>query len=275
MNRADGIITFKDVTFAHDVTHPIVDEVNFAIRRGAKLALMGQNGAGKSTLFKLMTGALRAEEGTISTLPRTTVATARQVIPRQELELTVREFFAACFTDTVYDIDPRIDTVLEVVHLSVSPNARVDIKDRVIGTFSGGQQARLLLASALIQEPDVLLLDEPTNNLDVEGIAHLTEFLEAYRKTVVVISHDAEFLNAFTDGVLYLDVHTRQVEKYDGNYHDVVKEIARRIQKEQRQNAQLEKEIKANKEKINYFSNKGGGMRMVAKRMRDLSLIHI
>ena len=269
MNRADGIITFKEVTFAHDVTHPIVDEVNFSIRRGAKLALMGQNGAGKSTLFKLMTGALRAEEGTISTLPRTTVATARQVIPRQELELTVREFFAACFTDTVYDIDPRIDTVLEVVHLSVSPNARVDIKDRVIGTFSGGQQARLLLASALIQEPDVLLLDEPTNNLDVEGIAHLTEFLEAYRKTVVVISHDAEFLNAFTDGVLYLDVHTRQVEKYDGNYHDVVKEIARRIQKEQRQNAQLEKEIKANKEKINYFSNKGGGMRMVAKRMRD------
>jgi ATPase subunit of ABC transporter with duplicated ATPase domains len=61
-------------------------------------------------------------------------------------------------------------------------------------------RARLLLASALIQNPDVLLLDEPTNNLDVGGIAQLTTFIKEYRKTVLVISHDAEFLNSFTDG---------------------------------------------------------------------------
>lgn len=269
MARNDGIVTFKDVTFAHDAVHPIVDEANVSIRRGAKLALMGQNGAGKSTLFALITGTLEPEGGVISVLPRTTVATAQQVIPRSELTFTVREFFENCFTKKMYDIDPRIDAVLKVVHLELGPNAAVDIKDREIGTFSGGQQARLLLASALIQEPDVLLLDEPTNNLDTAGIEHLVDFLQAYRKTVVVISHDADFLNSFTDGVIYLDSHTRKLEKYDGDYHDVVEEIARRIQKEQRQNAQLEKEIKANKDKINYFSNKGGGMRMVAKRMRD------
>jgi ATP-binding cassette subfamily F protein 3 len=139
----------------------------------------------------------------------------------------------------------------------------------MIGSFSGGQQARLLLASALIQNPDVLLLDEPTNNLDVEGIAHLTEFLKNYRKTVLVISHDADFLNAFTEGVLYLNVQTRAVEKFDGNYHDVVKDIAAQVQKERRKNAQLQKEIQANKDKANFFANKGGGMRMVAKRMRE------
>ena len=86
--------------------------------------------------------------------------------------------------------------------------------DKIISAFSGGQQARLLLAAALIQNPDILLLDEPTNNLDSAGIYHLTQFLQDYKKTVLVISHDADFLNSFTDGVLYLDVHTHKVEQF-------------------------------------------------------------
>ena len=94
--------------------------------------------------------------------------------------------------------------------------------DKKIGAFSGGQQARLLLASALIQDPDLLLLDEPTNNLDKAGITHLTQFLIDYKKTLLVISHDAEFLNSFSDGVLYLDAHTKHVEQYVGDYDDVV-----------------------------------------------------
>ena len=70
--------------------------------------------------------------------------------------------------------------------------------------LSGGQKARVLLAFALIKDPDVLLLDEPTNNLDVEGVSFLTAFLMNYSKTCIVISHDSDFLNAFTDGVLNL-----------------------------------------------------------------------
>lgn len=239
------------------------------VRRGAKLTLMGQNGAGKSTIFGLITGALKPESGMINLEPRTTIATARQIIPRDELTLTVREFFLKCFTEKVYDIDPRIEAVLEVVNLTPTEKQRETFKERIIGSFSGGQQARLLLAQALIQDPDILLLDEPTNNLDVGGIEHLTIFLKEYRKTVLVISHDADFLNAFTHGVLYLNTQRRQVEQYNGNYHTVVRDIAAQVEKEQRQNAQLEKEIQANKDKVNYFSNKGGKMRLVAKRMRD------
>ena len=85
----------------------------------------------------------------------------------------------------------------------------------------------------------------------------------------MVISHDADFLNAFTHGVLYLDVHTHIIEQYDWNYHDVVRDIAARIEKENRKNAQYAKEIQANKDKANFFAMKGGGMRMVAKRMRE------
>jgi ATPase subunit of ABC transporter with duplicated ATPase domains len=269
MSRAEGLIVFKDVSYEHDATKPILRAANFVVRRGAKLTLMGQNGAGKSTLFALITGVLKPDEGDINIEPRTTIAISRQIIPRDELTLTVREFFERCFDEKVYNIDPKIDEVLEIVNLTPTDKQKDSFKERIIGSFSGGQQARLLLASALIQNPDVLLLDEPTNNLDVAGIAHLTEFLKEYRKTVIVISHDAEFLNSFTQGVLYLNTQNRQVEQYQGNYHAVIKDIAARVEKERRQNAQLEKQIQADKEKVNYFASKGGKMRLVAKRMRD------
>ena len=270
MSRSAGLITFNNVSYEYNANKPILNGTDFSIRRGAKFTLMGQNGAGKSTIFALITGELKPEGGDINIMPRTSIAISRQVIARDELILSVRDFFQKCFTEKVYDIDPRIDDVLEVVNLTqgASP-AKETFKDRLIGSFSGGQQARLLLASALIQTPDVLLLDEPTNNLDTEGIAHLTKFLKEYKKTVIVISHDADFLNAFTHGVLYLNTQTRQIEQYDGNYHDVVEEIAARVEKEKRKNAQLEKEIQENKDKANFFANKGGGMRMVAKRMRE------
>ncbi len=269
MSRADGLVVFSDVSFEHDTTRPILKEASFVVRRGAKMTLMGQNGAGKSTIFGLISGALQADAGDINIQPRTTIAISRQIIPRDELTLTVRAFFESCFKEKVYDIDPRIDEVLEIVNLTPTAKMKDEFKDRIIGSFSGGQQARLLLAQALIQNPDVLLLDEPTNNLDVGGIDHLTTFLKEYRKTVLVISHDAEFLNSFTDGVLYLNTQNRQVEQYNGNYHTVLKEIAARVEKEQRQNAQLAKQIQADKDKINYFASKGGKMRLVAKRMRD------
>ena len=262
MQRGEVIIRFEKVSFDFGIKKPILREVDFSVRRGTKITFMGQNGAGKTTIFGLMTGAHQPAGGLIHRAHGLTVATARQVIPREDMRLTVREFFQNVFPKKVYDIDPRIDEVLGVVNL-LAPH------DKLVGTFSGGQQARLLLAQALIQSPDLLLLDEPTNNLDKEGIAHLTQFLIGYKKTVIVISHDAEFLNSFTQGVLYLDVHTRRVEQYVGNYFDVVAEISARIEKENRKNALLEKEIQENKDKSNFFANKGGQMRMVAKRMRE------
>lgn len=260
--QGETIVRFNDLSFEHGVKKPILDEVNFTVRRGAKIALMGQNGAGKSTLFQLITNTLSPEDGDIHLAPRLSIAISRQVIPRAELDLTVREFFEKSFSEKVYDIDPQIDKILEVVNLHAP-------KEKIIKDFSGGQQARLLLASALIQKPDLLLLDEPTNNLDKEGIDHLEKFLIDYKKTVIVISHDADFLNSFTEGVLYLDVFTKKMEQYTGNYKDVVKEIVARVEKEQRKNAQYEKHIQEKKDKANFFANKGGRMRVLAKRMRE------
>ena len=261
-DKGEVIIRFSDVSFGHSPLKPILEEVSFGVRKGSKIALMGQNGAGKSTLFQLITKKLSPEEGKVNLSKNLSIAIAKQVIPRDQLEFTVREFFEKSFNDKVYDIDPRIDNILEVVNLHAP-------KDKKIKDFSGGQQARLLLAYALIQNPDILLLDEPTNNLDKGGIEHLTKFLIDYKKTVIVISHDADFLNAFTEGVLYLDIFTRKVEQYSGNYKDVVKEISLRVEKELRKNAQFEKHIQEKKDKANFFANKGGRMRILAKRMRE------
>ena len=257
----EASVRFEAVSFGFGHNHPILKEVDFTLRRGMKMTLMGQNGAGKSTLFKLITGDLKPEDGKIVLSQGVTIATANQAILVHEREMTVREFFESRFPKKIYDIDPRIDKVLAVVNLHAP-------KEKIIKEFSGGQQARLLLASALIQDPDVLLLDEPTNNLDHAGIAHLTDFLKSYEKTCLVISHDADFLNSFTQGVLYLDVHTQKAEQYMGNYYDLLKEISRRIESENRKNAQLEKQIQDNKDKANFFAQKGGKMRVVAKKMR-------
>ncbi len=265
MAKNDTVLSFDNVTFEYGPNNPILHEVDFSVRRGIKVTLMGQNGAGKSTLFQLITGAAVPESGRVNITNGVTIATARQVIPRDQMELTVREFFQKCFTQKMYDIDPRIDEVLEVVNLK----GHEKVHDRIVKSFSGGQQARLLLASALIQKPDLLLLDEPTNNLDKAGIEHLTTFLKDYKKTCIVISHDSDFLNSFTHGVLYLDIFTHKIEQYVGDYFDVAQQITARLEKENRKNAQLAKLIQEKKDQANVFANKGGQMRVVAKRMRE------
>lgn len=262
------VLRFSDVTFNYGETKPILDEVSFSVRNGSKIALMGQNGAGKTSLFKLILGEEKPKPsngngGIFKTPPDAMVGIAKQVIPADQMDLTVRDWFGATFGEDVpYNLDKRIGDVLDAVNL------KTDISKK-LREHSGGQQARLLLAYSLIQDPDILLLDEPTNNLDQAGIEHLTGFLMMYEKTVIVISHDAEFLNAFTDGVLYLDVHSHKVEKYDGNYYNVVEEITARVERERQQNARAEAEIRRKKEQAEVFAHKGGKLRSVAKRMRE------
>ncbi len=258
----DLAIRFKDVSFRYDSGKVTLEDASFAVRYGAKIALMGQNGAGKSTLFALIRGARKPQTGRIFIDDGATVACAQQVVPRDQMDLTIYDFLAQYFHGEEYDCKRKVAQYLRTVNLTVAT-------ETVVRGLSGGQQARLLLASALIQEPDILLLDEPTNNLDADGIGHLMTFLMMYDKTVIVISHDADFLNTFTDGVLYLDVHTHAVEQYVGDYYAVVEEIKARIEKENRKNAQFAKKIAENKEKINYFANKGGKMRLLAKKLRD------
>ena len=261
-DHGDVVLRFNKLTFGYNSSQPLLNEVDFSIRERAKITLMGQNGAGKSTIFKLITGELQPEEGAINIKEGATVAIAKQVLPVEWLDDSVLDYFQRAFPKKVYDLEPKVKKILEVVNLDA------DLKKK-LKQFSGGQQARLLLAFALIQNPDILLLDEPTNNLDKTGIEHLTQFLIDYKKTCIVISHDAHFLNSFTHGVLYLDSFTRKVEQYVGDYLKVIEEITLRIERERKKNVMLERDISNRKEQMNFFAQKGGKMRDVARKMRE------
>jgi len=256
------ILRFDEVSFEYAHKKPVIDEASFSVRKGSKITLMGQNGAGKSTLFSLIKGDIQPKKGKISITNNASIGTARQAIARADFDLSIEAYFAKAFEIVPPNLKSRISKAMEAVNFDVPI-------DRRVGDLSGGQQARLLLSFALLQNPDILLLDEPTNNLDQEGIDHLIQFLIMYEKTVIVISHDADFLNCFTEGVIYLDIYTKKLEMYVGDYYSVVEEINNRIERERKKNAQLEKQIRDRKEKANFFSYKGGKMRKLAQKMRE------
>jgi len=256
------VLRFDEVTFEYLHKKPILDSASFSLRKGAKVTLMGQNGAGKSTIFSLIKKELMPKSGLISVSSGATIGTACQTIERGDYGLTVEEYFSKDFEIVPGNIRSRIAKALDAVNFDIP-------LDRKIGDLSGGQQARILLAYSLVENPDILLLDEPTNNLDKAGIDHLIGFLLTYDKTVMVISHDADFLNCFTEGVIYLDNFSHKTEMYVGDYYSVVEEISRRVEREQRENAQLEKQIKDRKEKVNFFAHKGGKMRKLAQKMKE------
>ena len=259
----ETVLRFNEVNFEYLHKKPILTDANFSVREGSKVTLMGQNGAGKSTILKLITGEDKPKSGAVNIKQGSTIGTAKQVIDKSDHELTVEKYFEKSYGENVpYNMRGEMQKVMDAVNLTIPA-------DRQVKDLSGGQQARLLLAYALIQHPDILLLDEPTNNLDKAGIDHLIEFLIMYDKTVLVISHDADFLNCFTDGVIYLDVFTHKTEQYVGDYYSVVDEISQRVEREHRKNAQLERNIQDRKEKVNFFANKGGKMRKLAKKLRE------
>ena len=262
MSKGDVILRFDEVSFEYLHKKPIYQEASFSVRDGSKITLMGQNGAGKSTMFELITGKLKPIKGQISITGGVTIGIAKQVIEKSDLKFSVQKYFEKSYDEVPHNAPGEIKKVLDAVNLNVPIEKKVE-------DLSGGQQARLLLAFALIQKPDILLLDEPTNNLDEDGIAHLINFLMMYEKTVIVISHDADFLNCFTDGVIYLDVFTHKTEQYVGDYYSVMTEIENRIEREKKKNAQLERNIQDRKEKVNFFAHKGGKMRKLAKKMKE------
>lgn len=266
----DVIIRFDEVTFGYNKPKWLLDEASFSVREGSKITLMGQNGAGKSTIFKMITGDLKPHDGRVLITADKHIAIARQVMTPEDKAKTIADYFRTYSRSDAHNIDRDIQEVLDAVNFM--PPKNIDFSDflnRIVGSFSGGQQARLLLAAALIQKPDILLLDEPTNNLDSEGIWHMTDFLQNYEGTVLVISHDAEFLNSFTDGILYLDIYTKKVDQFVGNYHDAVEQVERKIEAQNRENARLAKEIQDAKDQANQFAHKGGKLRAVAKKLSD------
>ena len=130
-NQNPVILRFDDVSFAYNEgKHPILVESDFSIRQNTKITIMGQNGSGNTTIFKMITGELTPQKGKINIVQGKSIAISRQVVPRDQLPLSIKEFFETAFVEKDYQIDRKIEEVLKAVNFNAPMNK--PIKD-----FSG------------------------------------------------------------------------------------------------------------------------------------------
>lgn len=141
-----------------------------------------------------------------------------------------------------HKLETDISEVLTLVHLE-----KIDM-NLPIQMLSGGQKNRLLLAHSVLKNPDILILDEPTNNLDTYAYKRLTNFVKNFKNTLIVISHDSDFLNSFVQKVLYIDSFQKNIREYSGTYDQVRQEVDQQMDRERKQEHRIQSELKKTKE---------------------------
>lgn len=259
-------ITLRDVHLAFGGP-ALLDGANFNLERGERVCLIGRNGEGKSTLLKLIEGSLLPDSGEVSIQNGLTVSMLAQDVPMDsgkvadivadgagEAASVLKEYHEASDACVLGDMDAcdrmgmlqhkldqldgwalenKVNTILG--KMGLDPNA--DLAD-----LSGGRKRRVLLARALLTQPDVLLLDEPTNHLDVESIEWLEKFLlDQNNLTLLFISHDRSFVDSIATRIVELDRGI--LRGYEGNYSRYLELKAQQMEAEEKQNALFDKKL--------------------------------
>jgi len=226
-----ALLSLQDVSISFGGS-PLLDNVSMQVEKGERVCLLGRNGEGKTTLLKLISGKIKPDNGTISVQKGNSIAGLSQELPA-DLTGSVYDVVATGLGDIgvlleeyrhltsslaqgaddsvlnrinvlqdklergkVWQVRQRVETVL--TRMTLEPEARVE-------TLSVGFKRRVLLARALVAEPDILLLDEPTNHLDITSLNWVEEFLEKYRGTLVFVTHDRMFLQKLATRIVEID----------------------------------------------------------------------
>ena len=231
------MITVRNVTLRRGV-NVVLQGAGFTLNPGEKAGLVGHNGAGKSSLFALLAGRLHADQGDVMLPPRWVLGEVAQQMPETDDSATlfvlqgdaplVRAQAALAAAEAADDghaiaeahvaLDEAgaFDAPARAQALLLGLGFKVSELEAPVNSFSGGWRMRLQLARALMCPADLLLLDEPTNHLDLDALVWLESWLQRYAGTMLVISHDREFLDAVTRITLHVD--QSQVTRYGGNY---------------------------------------------------------
>jgi len=207
------MIFAKDLTYGYG-KEPLFNGVSFYVGKNCKAGIVGANGAGKSTLFKLITGEFEPDEGKIQADGQV-LAVPQEVKYDMEMEKakSVRAYLDPKNQREDYELQ-RILAKLELGQFEL---------DSPPLNMSGGQKTKLAIARALTIEPEILLLDEPTNFLDTAGKEWVMNFLGRYPKTLMIISHDLTLLDAKIDKILEINLQTKKIDEYAGNYSAYMK----------------------------------------------------
>ena len=259
-------ITLRDVQLAFGGP-ALLDGASFSLERGERVCLIGRNGEGKSTLLKLIEGSLLPDSGEVSLQNGITISMLAQDVPMDsgkvadivadgagEASEVLRAYHEASDACVLGDMDAcdrmgnlqhKMDQLdgwaLETKVNSILSKMGLD-PDADLADLSGGRKRRVLLARALLTQPDVLLLDEPTNHLDVESIEWLEKFLlDQNNLTLLFISHDRSFVDSIATRIVELDRGT--LRSYEGNYSRYLELKAMQMEAEEKQNALFDKKL--------------------------------
>lgn len=256
-------------------TKIIYDDCNFNLETGDKVGIVGVNGAGKTTLFRIILGEQQLDEGKVELgNHRLGYLPQEIIIPPEHDNITVWEYVASgrpvdelqaqlnleyeklakypdsnAILNRITELQDLIDSydlanfdyellrILDKMHLS-------NLMDQKMRELSGGQKSKVAFARVLFENAGLLLLDEPTNHLDVETKQFVANYLRSYKGTVLVISHDIDFLNTITNKILFVNKTTHKMKIYRGNYTDFRRQYAEEKAAEDARITEQEREIK-------------------------------
>ncbi|MDH5435623.1 MAG: ATP-binding cassette domain-containing protein [Gammaproteobacteria bacterium] len=259
------LLTLTDVSLAYG-HHPLLEKVDFLVDAGERVCLVGRNGAGKSTLFRVITGEAEPDEGDVwrkdglrishllQEVPADNTHTIFEVVAHglgkmgdllseyhnavhhvgsEEVPLNVlADLQHQIEINDGWNLNQKIETVLSKLDLP---------EDKQLQDCSGGVRRRVMLAQALVSEPELLLLDEPTNHMDIAAITWLEEFLKAYKGGLIFITHDRTFLKNLATRIVELD--RGKLTSWPHNYERYLEKKEELLAQEERTNAKFDKKL--------------------------------
>ena len=288
------MIRFNQFSLARG-TKPLFDNTTFTLNPGEKAGLVGANGAGKSTLFAVLLGELHADGGDFSIPPTWQIAHVAQETPAADktalaytldgdaalraIEARIAAASAAhdgaaeaeahaAFADADgYTAPARAEALLLGLGFTLEQTREP------VSSFSGGWRMRLNLAQALMCRSDLLLLDEPTNHLDLDAIVWLEEWLHRFPGTLIVISHDREFLDSVCNVTLHLE--QQQIKRYGGNYSQFEVLRAQQIALQQNAYEKQQRTVAHLQSYINRFKAQATKARQAQSRVKALEKMEL
>lgn len=257
------LLTLNNVSLAYG-HQPLLSDVNLRVSRNERVCLVGRNGTGKSTLFRLLSGDAQADEGDIWYKDTLRISYLQQEVP-EDIENSIYEVVAAGLGElgsylseyhnvihhpeqdarhTLDELQQKID-VMDGWNISQKVEtvlSRLSLPtEKKFADCSGGIRRRVMLAQALVSNPDILLLDEPTNHMDIASITWLEEFLLGFQGALIFITHDRTLLRHLATRIIELDRGT--LSSYPGNYDRYLDKKQKLLDSEERANAKFDKKL--------------------------------
>src|SRR2546426_993046 len=215
---------------------PLLAQVSLQVEPRERVALIGRNGTGKSTLLRIISGEVSPDSGTVWRQPALRIARLEQDVPlsadRSVFDVVAEGHTHHLEEDEAWLREHHVDLILS--RLQLPPDVIVD-------TLSGGWRRRVLLARALVGQPDVLLLDEPTNHLDIEAITWLEDFLAEYPGAVLLVTHDRSLLQRLATRIIELD--RGQLTSWPGDYQNFLQRKDEMLHAEAKHHADFDKKL--------------------------------